>query len=411
MGSTFVIMGLLARSLSPEQFGAWAVLLATAQLVTTLDIGLGAALRNRVSNLLSSGALSEVRNYVFAATLLVAGLGGLVIAGALAFGVPPSLLGLPSGAVFAQSALLVILAAAITVPLGMVVQLFYCWIEAYWIAALDLGRIAMQLTAMVTIAGLGGGLFPEVGAYFGSAILFSIVGAALMCRRRHWGLRDFFTQPHWWPQARAHIRSLAPEAGLFAFMAAAGTINSNADAIIIAHTLSVDAVGNYSVVQRLFAAATGLHLTFFYSHWGAYAVKYSGNDFSWLKRAIKLYSLFTILYAVAISVITIVAGPWIVKIWTSKIVTDTYLYAGFGAFVIISTLTNHISIFLNAIGRTRRQATILTASVIVNVPIAIVLCHHLGAVGVVISTTSVTSLLMLNNILEARSVLWKAAAR
>ncbi len=404
--STFAVLAILARSLPAVEYGAWGVTYSAFSIVLSLDMGIGAVLLNRTAQLVLRGQESEARDHVFSAAIGLV-LFGMGLAG-LFFLWPDSLaiLGLPTHGAIGHAVRVALALGGLYLFPGATVILFYVWQEAPWIAVNDSVRSVLAVLAVALVAWLGGRILQQAAVFYGLYILTGLAAVFYLWRRRGWNPLAYWRQTDRVERFARQIKSMLAEGSMFAFLNAATVIGANIDSIIVAHVTTLEAAGPYTTLQRLYVGLFNLNLVLFFSYWSAFTIKYEQRNFAWLRRVILLTGGASLAMGVGFMVAMMIGGPALLRLWTGLSVPGYGLYVSFGLWVTVSMLVSNLSTFLKGIGRVKRQAVFTVLAVVLNVPLGLWLGRRYGLVGVNAATTIAMTILLVNNLLETRNVLW-----
>lgn len=410
ISSTFISIGMLTRFLSKEEFGAWAVLISFSQLLYMMDLGVGAATRNKVSALLAAKDLDGVRRYLAAVSVVMTLISGSVFGlFLLIVGTPETLLGVPMGEPYATCTLIVIGVTIATMGVGVHTQNFNSFMESHVLAVVESLRAVAQVLMLAAILYAGGGLIWCVATFYGVAIPVTIFYVIYFYRRRQWRFPRPWVRP--WHKIRLSFSltgSLARTAGMFGLLQAGALLNSNMDSIIVSKILSLEDAGRYNVLMRMFAAVLGLHATFLQGYWSAYALKYQQGEFAWMRSMLRKVNTITFGMWVLGVAGAMTLGPTVLEWWTGYLIYDRWLYVGICGWSLVIGLNNHMSIMLNSINKTGRQALVLAIGVCLNIPLALFFGHRYGLFGIFLATLVPLTISALNNFFQLTGVLRRA---
>jgi O-antigen/teichoic acid export membrane protein len=397
-----VLTGLVARYLSPAEFGLWAVLTGLPAIAWSLDLGLGNALRNRLAGLGAElGADGEGRRYFFSAAracaVLAACLAFLVLA--LAAMAPwQRMLQPPPEAVvtWAMACVGAALALSFQLPLGMGAFGFYAYQETHVNAAFQAARDFFALAAVGVFAALGARLGGLVGAYFVVLLAVSAASFRLFVARRGW---SWMAPP--WKDVWRVVVELAPTSGYFFLLQVSSAVILYTDTILVTKVAGLAAAGEYALVQKLFLLLIVAQFFILTPLWSAYTQASARGDRAWMRKALSLSFTMTSLLCGGGAVLLWLGGPLIIRLWTGKTIAYGSLFPVMALWAGVYGLCNCFSVFLNALGRLKRQALLGAAGALANIPLALWLGGLWGPVGVCWAGLISMAPAFINNPLEA----------
>ncbi len=164
------------------------------------------------------------------------------------------------------------------------------------------------------------------------------------------------------------------------------------DSLIIAHSISPDAVTPYNVVYKYFGIVSLIASFIMAPLWSAYTEAYVMKDFIWVKHVIyKQLKLFFVLGAVILVMIPL--AKWILPFWVGSDMNFSFSLLIFMAlFTIISIWNNIFALFLNGIGKTKLQMLTSTLGALINIPLSMYFAKIYGVGGVILASTMSLSL-------------------
>ena len=405
-----LLTALVARHLSPEEFGLWVVLYSFVELFAVMDLGFGLTLRNRLAALHSdrSDRLKDHRAqdeflsifYAFLAfssliILIVCVLKPLIPWGAIFKTADPAL------AQQAGSAATFVLAVLILNLTFMLSQAgFFAYQETHWVSAFDLLKAISTFVAVWAAISLRGSFSSVVWAFYAVLLFTSVSCLATFLLRRSWK----FAKVEWADLVRS-LKSATPTSFKFALMQVAGAIIFYTHTYIVSYTAGMSAAGDYGLVQRLFLLLNGIHFFLLTPLWSAYTEAAALGDWQWVRKQMRWSLLYTaIVYGLGVGLF-LAAGPKIILIWTGKSIHQPGLYMVLGAWAIVYGWINCFSVFLNALNCLDRQVQFLVGGAILNLPLAFFLGSKLGSPGVALAGLLVVLPLAVSDTIQSFKIL------
>ena len=379
--SNFAIIAILARTLSASDFGAWAVLVNIFQIILALDLGLGGALRNKVSDHVLRNEEDTVRLYATSLFLFLLIL-LIIIIGAGSFMDLSESVGL--GDKYHNSLVHAVIAGAFIVPAGMLGQLLYCYLEGVWIAYVEALRSIVVIASIYLAVAFDFSFSSILSIYFFVFLTFYILLVGIFLYKRRWNLFRSIAQ-HSFNKFIVNIKELIAPAWLLSLMQIASMISGNVSTIMVGKYLSLEEAGEFSAVFRLYSSATGLHLAFLMPFWGAFALKHAELDYPWIKRMVVLLTTVTFTLCALFSLSMFYYGYLVVNIWTSLSITDSSLYFYSSVWMTLTMIATIYGIYLNATGQYLIQTFAQVASAIFIVLTTKYFSANYGVNGVIFS--------------------------
>ena len=324
----------------------------------------------------------------------------------ITFGNPNKMLGLPTTPPYSIATQIVVFVIMLTLGPGVLFQSYHSFFESHILAITETIRAFLQVISVAITIYYGGQLIACVSVYYLIYIPFTLFYLTLFFYRRKWRF------PIFWKNFTKKIKSiyliakpLLYTSGLFGFLQIGALINGNIDTIIITHVLTAKDVAHYNVLQRIFMAAIGLHVTFLQGYWGIYSLKYQEGDLPWLRSIFARIGAITLLLWAISAFFVMLLGSSIIRLWTGFVITNWHLYAAFCAWGLFLGLSNHMSVMLNAIGRPKRQAIMLLIGALINIPLATLLGEKIGLIGILLGTSAPLLLSLCSNSIELFQVI------
>jgi O-antigen/teichoic acid export membrane protein len=404
---TLSTTALVARSLSRPEFGFWVVLTGLPTLIALFDLGIGNALRNKLTVLAAQqGGDAAARVHFFSSLFMF--LSAALVLSALSTLVVPFL---PWRRMLSAEISHLIpvapwltAAAAAALFLSLAVSLgsfgFYAYQETHLNAALDTFRAFCIFLFTALAAAVGGGPSLTVGAYFAGFLLGSVVSLLYFLRRRGWS---------WSPPAREEVRSvwrdLRGDSSLFFLLQMSAGLIIYTDSLLVARAAGFGQAGDYALVQKIFLYLIAVQFMGLVPLWTAFTDAHARGDHAWVRRMFRRSFWMTLLVTGAGSVVMAVLGPFLVKVWTGKVVADRILFPVMALWAVLYGWCNCFSVPLNALGMLKRQAPVSFAAAVINIPLCLWWGKLWGPVGICWAAVAVMAPVAVSNTVEVRGLL------
>jgi O-antigen/teichoic acid export membrane protein len=156
----------------------------------------------------------------------------------------------------------------------------------------------------------------------------------------------------------------------------------NGDLLVVSNASGLGAAGDYFIVKRLFLVLSTLHFALLLPIWSEYTRAIEQGDHAWAGAALSRTACLTCLLFCLGGACLALAGRPVAFIWTGREIGDSGLFFWLAVWGLLYGWNNCFSVFLNAIGRLRRQVILVMAGAAAFFPLGIVLGRHWGATGI-----------------------------
>lgn len=373
-----VVAGLLTvsivvRSLDEATFGFWSALASLTTVTAGLDFGIGNAARNRIATLRAAGDETGARE-AFGAAVLVVTLLSVALAGfALSAAAAVRALGWETWSGDQLQAIVVTVVCLGVFQVGNLAQLaLYARERPTLVAALEVGRWAMTIPALLLVVSAGGGLMPVTAAYFVALALSVLAAFPLLMANGHWsGLPPVALA---WLVTRRDIWSGVG----FASLQVVATLVYQMDVLVAAQLTSLTEAGDFALVQRLYLVPFTLMFAAATPFWAGVSTEVALGNHQWARSVATRGAVAAAGAALLGGTAIAITGPWVVEVWAGREVQDLSLYVGLAVWLVVAVWVMVLSVALNGMGRVWPQVRWLSVAIIVKVAIAWLLVERLG---------------------------------
>jgi O-antigen/teichoic acid export membrane protein len=381
-----LIAGILARYFSPEQFGMWAILMSlNGILLNGFDFGFGNALRNKLAYLYGQQETTGVQARIYflsvfywfiLSAIFLTGVffmaKWLIPWGFLFRSQNPDLVGEGSLLIAVGGSIL-----AFNIAFNIYSSGFFGFQESQWNALFNslskLGLLAS--TAIFVLLDMS---FSSINLIlFLVTLVVSMIAWGVFLKMRNWALGMV---P--WARIWETVKELWRPSAQFAALQIFSTGLLNADYFLISGFLGLETVGDYFLIKRLYLVLATFHFALLLPIWSAYTEALTNRDFAWINRTLRKTVGYTLLIFIAGILFMVILGDWVIYLWTGKWIQITSLFFWLGIWGLIYGWSNCFSIFLNGIGRLKRQAFLVTLAALAFPPLAFLMGGRYGAVGI-----------------------------
>jgi O-antigen/teichoic acid export membrane protein len=404
--ASLALLPVLARSLSTEEFGVYAVLTSFQSLLAFSDLGVGNSL---VTQLATEGQADAARRRsLVASAILVAALMSLLLAitGALlaAFLPVADLL----GAVYLSEAdlrvalLMMILSISATVVPSLGPKILFglgrSRAYAWWIAA---GTSSPMLAAAITSL-FAERLLPTLAAYcLTPPLLLGWLTVRTLVRNR------IARGPTSLRPSRGDTRLLLRGGVGYVTISLTFSVAFHSDALIISSNLGAKEAATYSAALRLFGIAQQLGTAAQVQLWPLLSRLLESGQFGMARRLVMQASLLLGTTSAAFATVMVLVGEEVIGWWFGWTYTPSLaLLIALGLWVAQQGIYGPVSILLNAGAVVGGQAVLGVAMAVANLSLSLLLVRQLGASGPIWSSLLCHTLIVfLPSLMLARQVL------
>lgn len=386
MSVLVVGIAVAAPYLGNERLGIWLSLASAAMLLSSLDLGVGNALLNRIARCEASGerATSAIAIGGGIALLIGMGMAAALLVGAFVAAVPwQRWLGITDPALVAESrqagAWLAVLAGAGIAASGSLRVLAgqQRGHRAHWISCVaSLAALAAVLIAASQQAGIVWLLVATLGV---PALVTLALGLRTMPRAIDWsqsGRRAVQEAPH-----------LLRDGKWFFALQLGSVLIWSSDSLILASVQGPASVAALALAARLFQLASQPFAAMNNALWPGYAEANARGDHAFMLKTLRRSLLTTFAGSALIGgVLLILAEPLLAR-WSSGtvIVSDTLLLV-VAVCTVAESVGHAFGVYLNGRGIVRVQLWVVLAFCAVAMPLKFLLGSAWGAQGVVMAT-------------------------
>ncbi len=367
-------VSIVVRALDGTAFGFWSALVSLTTLTAGLDLGIGSAVRNRISTLRATGDEDGARDAFGAAlivvTLVSAALAGLLLVAAAA-AQASGWTEWPGEQHRAVAAAVVLLGAFQVGNLGQLA--LYAREQPLLVAGLEVARWLITVPALLLVAFADGGLLAMTATYFVALALSVAAAFPILLTDRRWRRPPPGPARAW----RIARRDVWAGAG-FAALQIVATLVYQTDVLIAAQLTSLATTGDFALVQRLYLVPLSLLFAAVTPLWARTASEVARGNHRWARTLAERAAGAATGVLALCGGAAVVLGPWAVKVWTGRDVHDRWLYAGFAAWLVVAGWVAVLSVILNGMSRIWPQVRWLTVAVAMKLLVATLAVERVG---------------------------------
>ncbi|MGI5215894.1 lipopolysaccharide biosynthesis protein [Plantactinospora sp. CA-290183] len=352
-----VLIPVTLSYLGPDLYGLWMAVTALTAMAAFADLGLGNGLMTKLAPCYSTGDADRARRYVSSAYLVltVISLATCALLWLLSGVVAWSSVLNASGTVTASDAravaLVCLTAFVLNIPLSLVIRVQYAYQQVgrsnIWQAVGSLSALPLALGAVHA------GLSPV------AVIAATVLGPVLVN-----AVNTGWTYARQMPEVGPRPGSVDPElarellrlSGLFFVLTIVWSVAMNADSLIVAHALGLDAVTGYAVPARLFNLLGFLVVLVNLPLWPANGDALARGHLDWVRRTTRRMTVISAGTVLLPAVVLVSAGDRLLAAWLPvPLGGDRWLLGGLAAWLVVLAVTSPIAMVQNAAGVVRPQ--------------------------------------------------------
>lgn len=385
--SATIVMGLVSvalavRAVGAAPYGLITTLTSIMGILGFLDFGLGNAMIGKLAAAYAKGQSDEIRDLLWNTLAFLA-----IVATALAITVtvalvliPESLLPIAAGVTPSDSRIAVVV-FGLALALSGITS-----VGAKVAVSLQRGRentvVAALLSASLLSLTLVGYLVRAPFLYFAiSALAVPVIGCGLQT------IRYYVVRTEDLRVSLKRIRlgvafRMIPEGVPFTALVMAAAIAYQTDLLVITYVAGLAAAASYGLLLRIFSSLTLLFGGGTQQLWASTAHALADGDTAWVRR------IFTRTLAITGGGYLLFAGasvalvPFALQIWSGGLVVAPFdLVIAFALWSTYNFVMGQLSSLLNGVGVVGRQAVVVVAMAIVNLPLSVWLTHIWGVSG------------------------------
>lgn len=381
-----LLVVLLSRYYSKEEFGVWATITSTAAVIATGDFGIINALRNKISLLNVEGekGLEQSKQYFYSSFIFLVFIIGLIISLLFIFKeyIPfdyffktDNLLLKEKGAeIFFYIQILFL----INIPLSMGLPLFFSYQETFVSALFTVIQAFFSFVTVLVLVVKECDIVVISIMYFMCNLLTSAVGTIYFIYKRKWYSYRFVLK-----NVKMEIKELFPVGIKFMFLQIGSSLMQNAGTICIGASIGISTAAEFNVAQKLYSFFIGIYQSIFNPMWGAYANAIAHKNIDWCKKMLNKSTLFTVLIFTCFIIIVILFGNQLLFILAgSQYQTGYILFFVLGLISMFYILFTNVSLLQNATNRINLLICINYGGVFLLIPFVNSYASFLGINGV-----------------------------
>lgn len=388
---SLMLVPLTIGYISSELYGIWLTLATIISWATLFDMGFGNGLKNKVAECIALNNWEKARQYISTAYIYFAFIFSLVSI-FLYWGCPfvdwTNLLNISEDY---QTLLIKVMRIIIVFfCISMVVKVQSTVLEALQMNALSSAINALgQLLLLIVTYILTVSTKPSL-VYLALAISVCPLVANIIASIWIYGYKFKKLSPSLSFVDKRLVKDVVQLGVNFFILQIAALILYQTINVIISHVAGPESVTEYNVVFKYISIPMMAMTIITAPFWAAFTDAYTIRDFDWMKRA---YKKLLLCYAVFVGVLILllVLSPFAFRFWLGdKVEIHFPVIIVVTIYVGIMMWNNLHSTLINGTGILKLQLYNCIISTLVNIPLALLLGYHYGAVGVVATVAALS---------------------
>ncbi|WP_293784004.1 hypothetical protein [uncultured Pedobacter sp.] len=352
-----VLIGILARIYTKDQFGMWVAITSATAVMATSDFGLGSSLKNKLAELRAKGnaADDEAREYFLSVFYFF-----LVVATVISLSLIFFRNQIPYGEMFktADRSLKIegrniLIAVQIIflygIPLSIGCPMFFAYGESKYVAFQSICIGILSLVVIAALAFFHSSVTVTAITFFLISILVNTTGTIHFLIKRKWNILDVKAKFIW-----IKVKSLLILSLTFAAFQIAGAFIYNATTLIATANLSLANGAEINLVQKLYTFLITIYLSFYNPIWAGFAEAINEKQWEWCRKALTRIIQFTSLVFISGALCFTFFGNFFLQTLAGKgYVSNQYLFLSMGLWALFYSLYSMGSAFLSALGKVK----------------------------------------------------------
>lgn len=376
IAASLVTVPLTLHYLGPERYGIWMVITSFNMMLGFADMGLGNGIVNAIAHEHGRNDRAQMRAIISSGYFALLGIAILLLLGfgaAYPFIAWNRLFNVRTAQAIAEAGPgLAVFAVcfAVVIPISLVQKVQIALQQGYSVGLWQCAGSVLSFAGLLLVVSVGGSLPWLVAALVGLPLVATMANSAWFFAGQG---RDLVPSAHLvsWAAMRAPMRI-----GIqFFVLQLVASIAYGVDTMIVAQVAGADAVAQFSVPERMFAIIAVINTILMQPLWPAYREALSRGDKGWIRSTLKRSLTVSLLVSSSLSMLAIVAGPTLIRLWVgSAVIPSLLLLCGFGVWKIVEAFGTSIAFYMNGSGSLKLQIilSIISGACILILKIALV---------------------------------------
>lgn len=385
---SFLIVPLTLSYINKSEYGVWLTLTSITTWLSSMDIGLGNGMRNKLAEAVAKGDKILAKEYVSTTYFLFSVLLFILFVLFLMFNIFLNWNNILKTNIPNKELLLIIYITVISFFLRLIFNLAITVVVALQKVYVD--SLINFLISFLTVISIY--LLPKF--YSPSFTIFSITLAIIpiivliLFNLFLFKISTFsYLMPHFKKFKKKHIKSLLNVGIQFFLIQFVGIIIFSTDNILITQFFSPAEVTAFNIAYKYFSISTLVFSIILLPYWSAFTASYVKKDFAWIKSAFKKLLSFWVIQVLAV-IILIIVSSIAFRVWIGNKVSIPFsLSLSLGIYSVIYNWNNIFAYFINGVSKIRLQLYNSFFVGILNIPLSYILAKYtnLGVSSIVIA--------------------------
>lgn len=384
---------ILISYLNPEKYGVWLTIASIVMWVQYFDLGLGHGLRNKFAEALARGEQERAVRLVSTAYLSMAILmGGIFVALIpLVYLLNWNAI-LNVGTISTEELRRTILLVMSMFNLRFIFQLITVILKADQRPAIsDAFLPADSLLSLVLIFVMK--IFVKDSFFWASAVISIPPVLVLLLGNIYFFAKDYRAYaPKYSMASRTYLKDIYTLGMKFFFIQVVALVMFNSSNIILTHIVNPEEVTIFNVARQYYNLPLMFFMIILAPYWSAITDAYTKDEYSWIKTNMRRLDIVAIIFSIG-TIIMLLISDMAFRLWLrGQVVVPFELSLFYAIYTILSLFLSPYSHFLNGVGKLHLGLFVGPFKLVAFLPVAIILVHSYGAVGLVIALIVVNAL-------------------
>lgn len=155
--------------------------------------------------------------------------------------------------------------------------------------------------------------------------------------------------------------------------------------VLISNVSGPEDVTSYNIAYRYIGIAMMVYTILLQPLWPAFTDAFARKDFVWMRG---IYKKMSKIYAICFVIVSlmIIISPFFYKLWIGDSANVPFIMTlCVGAYVLMQSWVSLQVNMINGIGAIKLQTRVTVVGLVAHIPLAVLLSHFVGAIGVVMS--------------------------
>lgn len=377
---------LLISYLNPEKYGVWLTIASIVMWVQYFDLGTGNGLRNKFAEALSRGererAVRLVSTAYLSMTILMGGIFVALIP--IVYYLNWNAI-LKVGTISREELRWTILLVLLMFNLRFIFQLITVILKADQRPAISDGfLLADSMLSLLLIFAMK--IFVKDSFFCASAVVSIPPVLVLFLGNIYFFAKDYrYYAPKFTMASRTYLKDIYSLGMKFFFIQMIALVMFNSSNIILTHFVNPQEVTVFNVARQYYNLPLMFFMIILTPYWSAITDAYTRDEYSWIKTNMHRLNMVARIFSVGI-IVMLLLSDMAFRLWLrGQVVVPFELSLSFSIYTIMSLFLSPYSHFLNGVGKLNLGLVIGPCKMVLFLPVAILLVHNFGAMGLVIA--------------------------